>query len=945
MKWRIVCLLFAIAWGVLLKDSVVWAQQLGYSIEGNRVVIDSEEHWSRWKAAAKSIQVTDEGVRPGFIHKSTEIEIDGRIVRVPGINASLNASEFGGDNLDLAAGSNPSKVSDLLDGRMDTFWEPDRDDRIEDWWVQIDLGRAVSATKVVLKFVGDDLGDPFLLFKVLTSQGLVDNRILRYRQVFVTEKKLKDERVVEVELTLTSKHIRGGPRSPAASAEKIEEFSGDAIRYVQVAIAGSDFGKARQVSKATFESLESNRRGDVEYFRKAASGRLRLLSGKELWEALDESKRGPVVHYRRELPRLAELEVWSIGDNVALGVIDRGGALSSLENRNEERIVNGDLTDVWLGKQGFSIESIPPNEPLDVERDLFIDLGGAFFLDNARVIMSITQPPSGFGAYFLKVSDGSRGADGSVLFKTVASKSGIGSEDAFHNHNFELTKVRFFKFTTAFIAQLAAVTTGGGTPAGLAEIQLFGEGFVAETQIESVFEEGAPFIELGTSKNLVSIEWDADTPPGTDVFIQTKTGDTSETEYRYFDIGKKKEFTTNRRGESPKEQYEKKVDLFWKKRDPITPTLKDVCSKGEDVIDQKLCRKWLVDKNTNFEVGPIVADILPGSDWSGWSQRYEHPGDKITSPSPRRFVTIRATLLTDDPFQSATLRSLTLNFLNPVAANVVGEIKPTRLDELGVNQEFSYFIRPTFDSDDQEFDEILIEAPPGVRMNFKQVNKWEDESIEDMIINGLLREPDESYTEESEGFDVLPKDKPDPSDSLWVHLPDVIKTTTRNVLLEVKFEAQLFGFSTFFDGFIGSSSVPRSWQRVDDGDANGVTDSERTIVLALEGNKILDNIVVDPEIITPNGDGINDETSISFSVLRVGSPTTVQVQIYDLSGNIVRELLNDSLPSGRYTVTWAGVDKSGDLVPLGIYIIRINVDSDSGSVEDTSVIRLVHVAY
>ena len=189
------------------------------------------------------------------------------------------------------------------------------------------------------------------------------------------------------------------------------------------------------------------------------------------------------------------------------------------------------------------------------------------------------------------------------------------------------------------------------------------------------------------------------------------------------------------------------------------------------------------------------------------------------------------------------------------------------------------------------------------------------------------------------------KISPIPSDSLWVHLPDVIKTTTRNVLLEVKFEAQLFGFSTFFDGFIGSSSVPRSWQRVDDGDANGVTDSERTIVLALEGNKILDNIVVDPEIITPNGDGINDETSISFSVLRVGSPTTVQVQIYDLSGNIVRELLNDSLPSGRYTVTWAGVDKSGDLVPLGIYIIRINVDSDSGSVEDTSVIRLVHVAY
>ncbi len=941
MKWRIVCLLCAIAWGVLLKDSVVWGQQVGHSIQGNRVVIDSEEHWSAWKSAPKTIQITDEGVRPFFIRKSTEIEIDGQIVRVPGINASLNAPEFGGDDFALEAGSNPSKVSDLLDGRMDTFWEPDRNDPIEDWWVRIDLGRAVTATKVVLKFVGEDLGNPFLQFKVLTSQGLEDNKILRTRQVFTTDKPLKDKRVVEVELTLTGKFVRGGSRTPSGSAEKIEEFSGDAIRYVTVQITDSDFGKERPVSKAAFESLESNRMGDIEYFRKAASGRLRLLSGKEVWEDLDESKQGPVVHYRRELPRLAELEVWSIGDNVALGVIDRGGTLSSLENRNEERVVNGDITDVWLGKQGFEASNVPPSEPLDVERDLFIDLGGTFFLDNVRVIMSLTEPPSGFHAYFLKVSDGSLAADEGVSFKTVASKSGIGSEDAFHSHNFELTKVRFFKFTTSFIAN---PTGGGGTPAGLAELQFFGEGFVAKSQIESVFEEGSPFIELGTSKNLVSIEWDADTPPGTDVIIQTKTGDTSETEYRYFDLGRKKEFTTNRRGESPKVQYEKKVNLFWKKRDPDPPTLKDVCSKGEDVIDQNLCRKWLVDENTNFEVGPIDADILPGNDWSGWSQPYEHPGDKITSPSPRKFLSIRATLLTDDPQESATLRSVTLNFLNPVAANVVGEIKPSRLDKLGVNQEFSYFIRPTFDpqNQEQEFDEILIEAPPGVRMNFKQVNKWEDESIEDMIINGLLREPDESYTVRSKDFEVLSRDE---SDSLWVHLPSLIGTTTDAVLIEVQFEATLFGFSTFFDGSIGNSfSDEVSWQRVDDGDANGVTDSEKTIVLALEGNKILDNIVVDPEIFTPNGDGINDETSISFSLLRLAL-SQVQVQIYDLSGNIVVELLNDSLSSGAHTVTWAGVDKSGDLVPPGIYLLRINIDTDSGSAEDTSVNRLVSVAY
>ncbi len=213
-------------------------------------------------------------------------------------------------------------------------------------------------------------------------------------------------------------------------------------------------------------------------------------------------------------------------------------------------------------------------------------------------------------------------------------------------------------------------------------------------------------------------------------------------------------------------------------------------------------------------------------------------------------------------------------------------------------------------------------------MDFKQLNL--DISVRERI----------SYTDQSEGFKAIT----DNADSLWVRLPSPLRTTTGTVLVEVQFQAILLAFSTFFNGSVANSSLAGSWQRVDDGDANGVTDSERTIVLALEGNKILDNIVVDHEIITPNGDGINDEMSISFSVFRVVS-SHVQVQIYDLSGNIVVELLNDSLSSGAYGVTWAGVDKSGDLVPPGIYLLRINVDTESGSAENTSVSRLVSVAY
>ena len=143
--------------------------QEGFSLEQGRAVVDSKEQWERWRAPFKTIRITDEGVKPAFIRKSTLVDIDGRETVVPGINAVLNAWEFGGGA--TVAGSNLGAAPALMDGRMDTWWEPDRSDRLEDWWVEVDLGRTVSATRILLRFVGEELGDPFLQFKVTTSQG------------------------------------------------------------------------------------------------------------------------------------------------------------------------------------------------------------------------------------------------------------------------------------------------------------------------------------------------------------------------------------------------------------------------------------------------------------------------------------------------------------------------------------------------------------------------------------------------------------------------------------------------------------------------------------------------------------------------------------------------------------------------------------------------------
>ena len=879
MRTSLARLLLAIALGGLATDTVTWGQG-GYSIEDGKVVIATQEHWAQWQSVAKTIHITDEGVQPAFIRKSTIVQIDGQEIAVPGVNAARNASDFGGGARD--AGSNFLSVANLMDGRMDTFWEPDTSDPIRDWWVQIDLGRIVSANKIVLKFVGEDLGDPFLQFGVTTSQGEQNIGPLLFRKRFSTNKPIKDQRVFEVGLTtqLPTKwpKIRG-------------DFTGDVIRYVGVGITDSDFGKARQVSQADYERLAPDKQGDIEYFRQELSGKLRLLDDKEDWDILaGTDKQGPVVYYRREIPRLAEIEIWSIGDNIGLGVLERGGNVTSFENNGAEGVVvDGDIysrdsAPYWPAQGGYNPDRLLPSEPPIVERSLVIDLAGAFFVDNVRTLQASSSPPGAFRAYRIELSDGSTNAGGSLAWKTIGGYDDISRDEKYHDFKFPLSKVEHLSFTYR-------LHVGGGRH-GLSEVQLFGEGFMPESRIASIFPGESPFIELGdNAQNLASIEWDADIPLGTDLILQTRTGDTVQRIIHYY---KKNGEEYPGSDEEAKTAYETDLKFF-----------------GET------------------SVGDAVAETIPGEGWSAWSQRYFNSGDKITSPSPRKFVAIRATFRTEVPLIAATLRSLTLNFTTPVAKAVVGEVLPAKLKEIGTKQQLSYLIRSTFESSNRGFDEILIEAPAGVKMQFKQA------------IVDITGQESAIYTAESPGFAVLADD----SDSLWVRLPASIKTTSGTASVELRFEATIFGFTTFFDGSIGNSSFVNSWQRVDDGDANGITDSEKTVVLALEGGEVLSSIKTDRAVITPNGDGINDEMAVDFSLLRVGTAAPLQVRIYDLSGRLLRQLRNESISPGRHTVIWTGVDDTGSLVPPGIYLLKIDIDVDSMARKNTSVNRLVHVTY
>jgi hypothetical protein len=72
----------------------------------------------------------------------------------------------------------------------------------------------------------------------------------------------------------------------------------------------------------------------------------------------------------------------------------------------------------------------------------------------------------------------------------------------------------------------------------------------------------------------------------------------------------------------------------------------------------------------------------------------------------------------------------------------------------------------------------------------------------------------------------------------------------------------------------------------------------------------------------------NPATRIAFGL---SAPGQMSLRIYDVSGRLVRTLMNDERPAGRHEELWDGRDSSGRTVASGIYFCRLK----SGNFEST----------
>jgi hypothetical protein len=752
---------------------------------GERISFNTRSAWQEWKHPIDAVDLT----------------LTGRVQPVPvrkNINAVSNAERFGGGI--RGAGSNSRNAANITDGNPATSWSPDPADGLDNAWIELDLGRLVTATEIVISF--DENAPPFAFFNVLLSSGdqFFTNALVPVNGTLAYNLSREVGFNTEHRLVLNPRLRSLGLGSAGAAAENI----------------GENF--------------------------KETSGLVRVIR-LELSDLVEGAG-------------IAEISVTTIGDNISMGLIERGGSIELITDlqavlSGAQNMVDGDIVTNWAMQTYHQTQT-----GFDIYNRIIFDLGAHYWVDQLRIIGEPAGAPSGirnryanFFWYQLLASDGSIAPDGTFRFHEIAfvDDSPL-NETSIRNfdHQFDLQKVRYIK-------QFFPSSRNGGERTGthgnyrsfalISEFQIYGQGFPAELQMTS------PILDLEEVKGLTSVEWDAITPPGTRVEVRSRTGNEIVEEIHFFD------------------------------------------KKGKEITE----RKW--EKTPSSLRGPTKILISVGDDWSIWSDPYVSSGTFFNSPSPRRFAQLDLRLISNDPNVAPSISSLHLNVENPIALETRAEIFPAEVKP-GVEEDFTYFILPTFGGRSQGFNRLTMNA--SVPVDFMGLELG-DEQV------------DAELTLTAEGF--------------VIDLPSIVR---QSQLVKLSFRSTIYQNRTRFDVFLGNRNLGEDVrQLVERGDASSEVESESVSVKLPINGLLLANITLSTSVLTPNGDGIGDELILEFDALKLVTPRPITVRIYDLAGRKVRELSSADGLAQRYNFTWDGRDNAAEIVPPGTYLVQIEIEGDS----------------
>jgi hypothetical protein len=966
----------------------------------------------------------------------------------------------------------------------------------------------------------DDLGDAPKLFAVEVSMGKQagDTSSKNYKfdvvgRAFVSGNQRRF--VFDLEpLDAADANLDGSP-----------DFPGTFVHFVRITILDSDFDTKEllgegEAGETLYGELPSERRGLRVFQRLTAGGFVKrinpvmddagdtLQTAEQVYGGLGVEEQGPIRYFKRELPRISEVEVWGPGTNVAYRPQRHGGAgYEDGGNGTPLLAVDGVYLSKWFGNAwDLKYSSGYAGHDQLVCCTMWLDLGATFWIDRIMLGMVTTRETSTEGSIFgwhLQGSDGTvlRALDLQTPEDFPQLENGLAWTDLvseiYKDNNtsrvrmmqesFELRKLRFFQQRND---DPTGTKSGAySAPGHFNELQMFGRGYPAEisfTSPEIVMLPGvssAEAINVRERRVLSEIHWEADAiirevdevtgqvteraeplseHPEVDLQIQTRSSDTIDSLFTYY--------TVTGRGTAGEKnfeidfsEYDGILDLWilynaWDalpaketftlrahsdgdddgdsliNEDPID----GIDNDGDRRIDEdgmagdiggpqqirgpgvvsitKHARKVDDDGDGAEDEDPIDGidndgDLLIDEDgkkvakprqdprelitpffagWSAWSEPYSPTRGEnrasITSPSPRKFLQVRISILSEDPDVTARVRSLRVDLAPPISTDLAGELAlltdagmerpitdliPTRLDydpPRGVEPlrqtPYVFFVRaagpdPNAAAASGGFDEILLltpsrAQPTGVRIGRVSVedpagssSAADRRAVTTTFERAYLPLTGDTLFADALGNQLIVRST---VDSFQVLFPAAVNTgfsEGENVLIELQFQTQTLKAGSEFLALVRNSEAAAIFQRVESEgrDATELVDSETARPTVLQVDSIIDEISI-PSIFSPNGDGVNDQLDIEFTVLTIRDDRPVEVAIYDLSGRRVGTATSanglDQAQSGTLGFSWDGTAESGDLVPPGIYIARVKLETDS---EDIEVVQIVNVVY
>jgi len=452
----------------------------------------------------------------------------------------------------------------------------------------------------------------------------------------------------------------------------------------------------------------------------------------------------------------------------------------------------------------------------------------------------------------------------------------------------------------------------------LAEIELYGQGFSPEAwytskiiDLKGPMNFGRIFYDLKKFRWRKEWSWKEPEEPG---------------EYSELDLGRK----------SVKELWEERLIDPVPVEDPDAPvrvevkvrTGKDdtplIYYRTDDMLDE---RGEVVSREEYLKLGvrrmefnriyrPYVGmrGILePDRDnWSDWVT-VEASGEEVGIPDVRRYIQFQVRMYSEDPWAFGRLDSIWIELSPPLADEVLGEVcvegtpmpeKGVAEVEVGMDTSFVLALKASAPGRREVFDAVRIFTP--VRPKF-----------EELRIGGKQEDRDSLHVGDRYLEVFLPREVGDDEP------------------VEVRFRTAVLSYSTNFFVEVwdrGRELIP---QRAVSGDAvDWIGTNQLQVFAAARSLEVLKDFHVAPVVVTPNGDGSNDSTEVTYTISLVMEGAKVELGVYDMAGRMVRKLVEEETGSAFGKVKgWNGRDEDGRLVLPGVYLVKISVETDQGRTE------------